>query len=291
MPGAAVHRPGRTAPGGRWARQAGRVDIPVLAALADLVLPRTCAGCGRPGAILCPRCARLLAAPRLAEPRRFPAGFPPTVAAGAYAGPVRPAINAFKERGRAELAAPLGTALALAVAAVRLGVGRPSRPVVLVPVPASPAAVRARGRDHVRELTARAAAEVRALGVPATGCPALRRRGRIRDSAGLSVSQRRANLAGTFELDVPRRPSGALLVLVDDVVTTGATLTEAASALAAGLPPGEFPVVAAVVAATPRSPDRRPQAPPERGGTGPRERPPGRPRSTVAPRGEALASV
>ncbi|CCG04929.1 ComF family protein [Blastococcus saxobsidens] len=231
------------------------MDVPVLAALADLVLPRTCAGCGVPGAMLCPRCAPLLAAPRLAEPRRFPAGFPPTVAAGAYAGPVRPAINAFKEQGRAELAAPLGAALALAVAAVRLGAGAPSRPpVVLVPVPTSPAAVRARGRDHVRELTARAIAELRAAGVPATGCRALRRRGRIRDSAALSASQRRANLAGTFALDARRRPAGALLVLVDDVVTTGATLTEAASVLAAGLPPGGFPVLAAVVAATPRSP-------------------------------------
>ncbi|MGY2065226.1 ComF family protein [Blastococcus sp. SYSU DS0619] len=229
------------------------MGIPVLSALADLVLPRTCAGCGLPGPALCPRCARLLAAPRLAQPRRFPAGFPPTVAAGGYAGPVRPAINAFKEQGRAELAAPLGTALALAVAAVRLGVdGRP--PVLLVPVPASPAAVRARGRDHVRELTARAVAELRAAGVAAAESRALRRRGRVRDSAGLSVAERRANLAGTFAPAGGSRPASALLVLVDDVVTTGATLTEAAAVLAAGTGPAGLPVVAAVVAATPREP-------------------------------------
>ncbi|TFV87744.1 ComF family protein, partial [Blastococcus sp. CT_GayMR16] len=80
-------------------------------ALADLVLPRTCAGCGLPGSILCRRCAALLAVPRPATPRRVPWGFPPTAAAGAYSGPVRPAVNAFKERGRAELARPLGTAL------------------------------------------------------------------------------------------------------------------------------------------------------------------------------------
>ena len=230
---------------------------PLLAALADLVLPRTCAGCGLPGATLCRRCAGLLATPRLAQPRRFPVGFPPTVAAGAYAGPVRPAVNAFKEQGRAELAAPLGAALALAVAAVRRGAGggqQERRPLLLVPVPTSPAAVRTRGRDHVRELTDRAVAELRAAGVPAAECRALRRQGRARDSAGLGVAQRRANLAGTFVLDPRPRPPDALLVLVDDVVTTGATLTEAAVVLSAGRATGAAPVLGAVVAATPRAP-------------------------------------
>ncbi|MGY1848421.1 MULTISPECIES: ComF family protein [unclassified Blastococcus] len=233
----------------------------VLSALADLVLPRTCAGCGLPGAVLCTRCARLLAVPHLASPRRFPAGFPPTVAAAVYAGPVRPVVNAFKEHGRAELAAPLGTALALAVAGVRIGVaGEP--PLLLVPVPASRAALRARGRDHVRELTGRAVLELRAAGVSAQECRLLRRRGRVRDSSGLSTAERRANLAGTFEVTGPPPTPGALLVLVDDVVTTGATLTEAARALGAarGAAGG---VVAAVVAATPRTP-----AGPARGAAG-----------------------
>ena len=148
-----------------------------LRELADLVLPRTCAGCGVPRAVLCRRCAGLLAAPRVAAPRRFPWGFPPTAAAGAYSGPVRPAINAFKEQGRTELARPLGTALALAVAAVVAAVPQAHGPVLLVPVPSSRAALRARGRDHVRELTARAVAELRAGGLPAAEARLLRRRG------------------------------------------------------------------------------------------------------------------
>jgi predicted amidophosphoribosyltransferase len=224
----------------------------LLAALADLVLPRTCAGCGRPGPALCGPCARLLTVPHLASPRRFPPGFPPTVAAGEYAGRVQPAIIAFKERGRAELARPLGAALALAVAGVLAGLSGPRPPrVLLVPVPSSAAALRARGRDHVRELTRRAVAELRTAGVPAAEARLLRRRGRVRDSAGLSAGERRANLAGSFVRSAVAVPD-AVLVLVDDVVTSGATLTEAAAALAIGRRPGAVPILAAVVAATPR---------------------------------------
>ena len=225
-------------------------------ALADLVLPRTCAGCGLPGHLLCRRCAALLAHPHLATPRRFPEGFPPTVAAGAYDGPVRPAVLAFKERGRAELARPLGTALALAVAAVASAVPGPPAEVVLVPVPSSAAALRIRGRDHVRELTGCAVGELRAAGLAASQRRLLRRHGRVRDSAELSAGQRRANLAGTFALAPGADGGGGLLVLVDDVVTSGATLTEAASVLAALLRPGGPPVLGAVVAATPRTPAR-----------------------------------
>jgi len=231
---------------------AGVGPAAVLAELADLLLPRTCAGCGTPGAVLCPACARLLARPHLAAPRRFPPGFPPTVAAGPYAGPVRAAVIAFKERGRAELAGPLGTALALAVAGVLAGLrGPPPEPVLLVPLPSSAAALRTRGRDHVREMTAVAVTELRAAGLPATEARLLRRRGRVRDSAGLSAGERRSNLAGTFTAR-PESTRGAVLVLVDDVVTTGATLTEAAAVLSAGRRPDDGPVLAAVVAATPR---------------------------------------
>jgi predicted amidophosphoribosyltransferase len=167
---------------------------------------------------------------------------------------VRPAVNAFKEQGRAELARPLGAALALAVAAVASGASV-DRPVLLVPVPSSAAALRARGRDHVGELTRRAVAELRAAGLPVGEARLLRRRGRVRDSAGLSAAARRANLAGSFEVDPAVAPlRGALLVLVDDVVTSGATLTEAAAELSSGRGPDDAPVLAAVVAATPRRP-------------------------------------
>ena len=223
----------------------------VLEPLVDLVLPRVCAGCGHPGCLLCPRCAALLARPRLATPRRHPDGFPPTVAAAAYAGPVRPVVNAFKEHGRTELAAPLGAALALAVVVVRAGAGG-AGPVLLVPLPSSRAAVRERGRDHVAELTRAAVRELRRAGVPVTAERLLGRRGRVRDSAGLDARQRRANLAGTFVLREPVRRGSGLRVVVDDVVSSGASVTEAAAVLVPAARRHDTPVVAAVVAATPR---------------------------------------
>ncbi len=81
--------------------------------------------------------------------------------------------------------------------------------------------------------------------------------GRVRDSAGLTVAQRRANLAGTVTARAARVPRGALLVVVDDVVTSGATLTAAAAALGGTGGAGAGPVLAAVVAATPRRPAAR----------------------------------
>ena len=238
MPGAAGRGPG-------WARS-----------LLDLVLPRVCAGCGSPGHVLCPPCAALLARPRPATPRRHPDGFPPTVAAGGYAGAVRPVLTAFKEHGRTELARPLGAALALAVVALR-SAADDTGPVQLVPLPSSRAALRARGRDPVGELAAAAGRELRRSGVPASVADLLGRRGRVRDSAGLGSEQRRANLAGTFV--VRAAPTGAgLLVLVDDVVSSGATLTEAAAELGRAGVGARVPVLAAVVAATPRGRARPP---------------------------------
>jgi predicted amidophosphoribosyltransferase len=171
---------------------------------------------------------------------------------------VKPAVVAFKERGRAELAGPLGRALALAVVAVLSGLADRGRPVRLVPVPSTAAALRERGRDHVRELATVAVAELRSAGLPVAEARLLRRRGRVRDSARLSVAQRRSNLAGSFVRRPAEVPAGAVLVLVDDVVTSGATLCEAASALASRVPDGP-PILAAVVAATPRG--ERPNLP------------------------------
>jgi predicted amidophosphoribosyltransferase len=208
--------------------EAGVVPASLAAALADLVLPRCCVGCGRPGQALCRHCG-----PR--EVVRLDVAGRPVVAAGAYAGALRAALIAYKERGRRDLAAPLGELLARAVA---LGPA-----AVLVPVPCATRVARTRGGDHVLRL-ARVAAR-RGAGPVATP---LRLARSVQDSAGLGLLARAANLDAAMAAVAPTHP-GAGAMIVDDSGTTGATLREAARALTAA---GWSVRGAAVVAATER---------------------------------------
>ena len=152
-------------------------------------------------------------------------------AAGPYAGELRTALLAYKERGRRDLARPLRVLLGAAL----VELGAPG--AVVVPVPSSPAARRSRGGDHVARLIGRRR-RVRALRLVRT----------VRDSAGLSTAERAANLDSAMRARPPRR-AGRAAIVVDDIVTTGATLREAARALRAA---GWTVIGAAVVAATPR---------------------------------------
>ena len=212
----------------------------MLDALLDLVCPRLCAGCGRRGRSVCPTCADLLAGPAAARrPTPCPAGLPPVAAVADHDGAVRALLIAPKDRGRRDLAPHLGAALALAVARVSRGGA-----VVLVPMPSARAAVRRRGYDHCL-LLARAA--VRHLPPGSAAVPALERVRATADQAGLGADARAANLRGA--LGVRRRVAGALhrgdVVLVDDLITTGSSLAEAARALrAVGVEPAGAAVVA-----------------------------------------------
>jgi len=230
----------------------GRLLRDLLGELLELVLPEDCAGCGTDRGLLCERCRTELAAPaRVRWPDPVPPGLPTPWSVAAYDGPVRAAVVAAKEHGRTRLARPLGDALARAVVAAAGRVGDRPAPLLLVPAPSRRAAVRARGHDPTLRTARRAAAVCRAQGLPVAVAPVLRVAGRVRDQAGLGAGERAANLAGN--LSVPARfvplVAGRPVVLVDDVVTTGATLAEAARALRLA---GAQVLAAATVAATSR---------------------------------------
>ncbi|MDG4833080.1 ComF family protein [Solwaraspora sp. WMMD1047] len=239
---------GRPDPAGWWA------------VLADLVLPVGCAGCRAERVPLtqgvCADCVAMLRAlrPAPAAPTPAPPGMPDCFALGAYQAPLRETLLAYKERGRHGLAWPLGSLLAEVVAAA---VGGP-RPVVLVPVPATARAARARHGDHLRRLTRQAAGRLRRAGWPVLVAHPLRALPRP-DSADLDSAGRAQAAATAFRVrggsfrvpgGLDRLRQAAVehpVVLLDDIVTTGATLAAVTRLLAAnGIPVA----VAAVLAAT-----------------------------------------
>ncbi|MFD5428974.1 ComF family protein [Streptomyces sp. NPDC127084] len=236
--------------------------------IAGLVLPLACPGCGCPRTPLCEECAGELTGrePRRVRPSPEPAGLPMVFAAAGYEGAVRALLLAHKERGALGLAGLLGGALAGAVRAALAQVpGGVPGPVLLVPVPSARHAVRARGQDAARRVAAAAAGALRRGGVPARVLPVLRQCRPVADQSGLTARLRLANMAGALGV-VPgaeRLLVGRTAVLVDDLMTTGASLAEAARALCAAqrcdpavpvVPavsdrPARYGTVAAVVAA------------------------------------------
>jgi predicted amidophosphoribosyltransferase len=167
---------------------------------------------------------------------------PPVYALADYSGPARRAVLAYKERGRRELAGVLGGLLAAALP--RLPELAPGQTPVLVPVPSRPAGARVRGGQHMLRVAARCVARLSDHGRAAVVHPVLRMDRRVRDSAGLGAAERLANLAGRLRY-VPSAAVRGPVVLLDDVVTTGATAAACCAELArAGL------TVASVLACT-----------------------------------------
>jgi predicted amidophosphoribosyltransferase len=206
--------------------------------ITGLVLPVACGGCGTPRTQLCRQCADALygCAARRARPVPEPAGLPVVHAAAPYEDAVRAVLLAHKERGALGLARPLGVALAGAVrAAVPGSAAGGAGPLLLVPVPSARHAVRARGHDAARRIALAAAGELRRTGTEARALPVLRQGRAVADQSGLTARERVANLAGALEVPAGagRLLEGGRAVLVDDLMTTGASLVEAARALSA----------------------------------------------------------
>lgn len=192
--------------------------------MLDLILPLQCGGCGAPATRWCSECGSSLAVrpdePHLVTPRLDPGV--PVLSLGRYAGPRRKAIVAVKEHGRTDLIHPLACALRDGLEHL-LTWGIVEAPCTVVPAPTKRTSARKRGGDPVTRI-ARLATTATDLHV----VDALRLTAFARDSVGLSSADRQRNITGRV------RPVAAVtgpVLLVDDVVTTGATAAESVRVL------------------------------------------------------------
>jgi predicted amidophosphoribosyltransferase len=200
--------------------------------MLDLVLPLECGGCGARATRWCETCARELTVkrdqPHLITPRLEPGV--PVFSLGRYAGARRAAILALKEHGRADLVDPLAAALRVGLARL-LAWGVLEVPLTVVPAPTRRWAARRRGGDPVTRVALAATAGPRDI----TVVQAVRTRAMVADSVGLSSADRQRNIAGRVKVvrAVGGRNVENEVLVVDDIVTTGATASETVRVLRA----------------------------------------------------------
>ncbi len=204
----------------------------MLSEFVDLLLPRVCAGCGSETVSLCRECVRRLDTDPVCSMPRY--GTVKAYGAGPYEGVLRNVIVNYKEHDRRDLGQVLGLMLARAVACALADAPVSSTPVLLVPVPARATSARKRGGNHVEALANHAAEHFIRDKFPMRVAPVLAVRGRG-DQVGSGAHARRRNVRGTHRISHPevvaRWPQDVRVIIVDDIVTTGATVAESARVL------------------------------------------------------------
>jgi ComF family protein len=200
------------------------------------LFPARCLGCGRRGVALCPPCRATLpyldasACQRCAWPsrsagpcracKRIPAALASVRAVCAYEGAARQAVHTLKFRSGRYLAPVLGQLLC------EVATRRPLQADLVVPVPLAPRRLRDRGYNQA-ELLAEHVVE----SVGGTLAARLLEREDRAPQQTLTAVERRTNLRGAFSCANPEAAHGQRILLVDDVMTTGATLGACAEVL------------------------------------------------------------
>jgi ComF family protein len=211
-------------PTGLLLSSARRTAAQLVEAALDLVFPPVCIGCGRVDVAWCARCdAQLSALPLLGE-RPAPPPLRSLAATHNHDGLIMEAVQALKYERAHSLARPLARRLYSCLQQQKWTID------MIAPIPLHISRLKARGYNQA-QLLAEELAQMSDLPLAATG---LKRQRSTTSQVGLTREQRQANVRGAFSAD-PRIVSGLRLLLIDDVLTTGATLQACAeAALTAG---------------------------------------------------------
>lgn len=211
---------------------------------AELIFPAWCPVCGGAARGVCAACVDMISAASVQRSSVSVAGFDMPIFSSAESESCRRIVAGLKDADRFDVVPTLAAVLEQTIAQASAG-----RAVVAVPIPSSRRALRHRGYWPLGVVLARCRfpenARISVRGVEWTR--------RTRDQRGLDWAKRRANLEGALVCADPALP-GAMVVIVDDVVTTGATVRSAAAAL---IDAGAVVVAVAAIARVDRRGDRR----------------------------------
>lgn len=157
--------------------------------------------------------------------RLTPPHFRRAVAYGAYAGELRDLVHLLKYQGIRSAARVLGRLLNVATAEVKL-----EETTLVVPVPLAKTKRRFRGFNQAEEIARAFGRERAGSGIEINTAVLVRTRDTV-SQTGLTREQRKANLRGAFKVVNPEKLRDRNMLLVDDVMTTGATAGECARVL------------------------------------------------------------
>jgi predicted amidophosphoribosyltransferase len=194
--------------------------------LKELIYPNICICCGKTGAKICHNCSKYW----LAKPNKSKVGNNCLFFVTTYDETTSPIILAAKELGSREAVKLIAVSITSSISFAILNLGL-SQPIYLVTIPSQLSEIRRRGRDHIEDLVQEVITQLRQQNIDAIYLPILKPVKKIKDQSDLNGLQRKENMSHAFI--VKSSPiSQSAVILIDDLVTTGASIQEGVRALA-----------------------------------------------------------
>ena len=193
--------------------------------LKELIYPNICLCCGKTGVKICHNCSKYwLANPNKSKVENNCLFFVTT-----YDETTSPIILAAKESGNREAVKLIARSITNSISFAILNLGI-AQPINLVTIPSQLSAIRRRGRDHIKDLVQEVITQLNMQNIDAGYLPILKPIKKIKDQSDLNGLQRKENMSHAFIVKTSPISQSAVIV-IDDLVTTGASILEGVRAL------------------------------------------------------------